>query len=86
MLRKINLLMIVSALLLLMACSSSRSITEPVSIPKVDRIHLVPCGSPPIDGDYDPVIWLKDWVDWSHECSSGKQVLIDYINLLERER
>ena len=85
MLLRIKILMIVSVLLLITACSSSPNITTPVSIPKIDRAHLLPCDPPKLSDDIDPMLWIKSLVDFGRECADGKQVLIDYINVIESE-
>lgn len=67
------------------ACSSSRVISSPVLMPKIDRAHLVACDNPAPIADGEPVVlWLKEFVDLYRVCANSNQVKIDYIKLLEK--
>lgn len=66
-----------------MACSSSPSISTPVSAPKIDRIYLTLCDKPNIAHDDDPVLWLKGFVDQYRGCADKQKMLSDYIKVIE---
>lgn len=67
-----------------MGCTSSRVISQPHQIPKVDRSHLVSCGTLDEIGVQEPLVVFKNWIDQFVECSDKQKVLSDYIRVIEQ--
>jgi hypothetical protein len=67
----------------MMGCMSSRVISQPVLIPKVDRSFLVSCGELEAIDNSSPVLSFKNWIDLFVECSNKQKVLADYIRVIE---
>ena len=58
----------------------------PVSSPLIDPRYLQPCIRPDGQIDIDSLLLFKQWIDAYRECAEGKQVLIDYIHVIEKTR
>ncbi len=67
------------------ACSTSPTIIEPASIPKIDRVHLAPVEIEFYDKDDSPELWVKGLVDSLYQCSINNKALADYILLMEKK-